>query len=71
MLHALSRSADGGFVSVPSRLFLSPSGLSSPAKLWRPSVAKTRRVALNEPATSVMTDFTRESPLTVTEDRPI
>src|SRR5581483_5417542 len=43
----------------------------APAKLWRPAVARTRRAALNDPATCVMTDFTRESPLTVTEDRPI
>jgi CBS domain len=41
------------------------------AKLWNPRAAGTRGVALNDSATRVVTDFTREPPMTVTEDRPI
>lgn len=41
------------------------------AKLWHPQVAGTRHVALTEPATRIVTDFTREVPVTVTEDRLI
>lgn len=71
MVHAESRPAEASLGLLPGRLHLSPTEHLAPARLWRPSVAKARRVALNDPATSVMTDFTRESPLTVTEDRPI
>jgi hypothetical protein len=39
------------------------------AKLWNPRAAGTRGVALNDSATRVVTDFTREPPMTVTEDR--
>jgi hypothetical protein len=41
------------------------------AKLWHPQAAEARRVVLTDSATSVVTDFTREPPVTVTEDRPI
>jgi hypothetical protein len=41
------------------------------AKLWHPQAAEARRVALSDSATSIVTDFTREPPVTVTEDRPI
>jgi signal-transduction protein with cAMP-binding, CBS, and nucleotidyltransferase domain len=58
-------------VSFPTRLFLSPSGYSSAAKRWRPLAAEARRVQLSDPARLVMTDFTREPPATVTEDRTI
>jgi hypothetical protein len=71
MVHAESRPAEASIGLLPGRLHLSPNEHLAPARLWRPSAAKTRRVTLNDPATSVMTDFTRESPLTVTEDRPI
>jgi CBS domain-containing protein len=47
---------------------LPPPEYSSAAKLWRPSAAQLRRVALSDPAEYVVTDFTRESPLTVTEE---
>ena len=70
MLDAPFRAANG-FVSLATRRPPALSNHSSPARLWRPSVAKVRRVALDDPATSVITDFTRESPVTVTEDRPI
>jgi hypothetical protein len=58
-------------MSFPTRLFLSPAGHSSITKLWRPAAAEARRVQLGDPATLVMTDFTREPPATVTEDRSI
>jgi CBS domain-containing protein len=41
------------------------------AKLWHPPAAEARRVALADPAARVVTDFTREPPMTVTEDRLI
>jgi signal-transduction protein with cAMP-binding, CBS, and nucleotidyltransferase domain len=55
-------------MSFPTRLLFSPAGDASVTKLWRPAVAEPRRVLLNDPAMSVMTDFTREPPATVTED---
>jgi signal-transduction protein with cAMP-binding, CBS, and nucleotidyltransferase domain len=58
-------------VSFPTRLFSSPSGYSSAAKRWRPLAAEARRVQLSDPARLVMTDFIREPPATVTEDRSI
>jgi signal-transduction protein with cAMP-binding, CBS, and nucleotidyltransferase domain len=58
-------------VSFPTRLFSSPSGYSPTAKRWRPLAAELRRVQLSDPARLVMTDFTREPPATVTEDRSI
>jgi DeoR family transcriptional regulator, catabolite repression regulator len=53
-----------------SRL-LSPTEYSPAAKLWRPRAAEGRRVALTDPAECLVTDFMREPPTTVTEDRPI
>jgi signal-transduction protein with cAMP-binding, CBS, and nucleotidyltransferase domain len=41
------------------------------AKLWHPRVAEARRVAPSDSAMRVVTDFTRELPVTVTEYRPI
>jgi len=41
------------------------------AKLWHPRAAEARRVALTDSAMRIVTDFTRETPMTVTEDRPI
>lgn len=71
MLNAQLRSADSSPVPFSSGPFR-PSIESSPAaKLWRPAAASVRHVALNEPATLIATDFTRETPATVTEDRPI
>jgi signal-transduction protein with cAMP-binding, CBS, and nucleotidyltransferase domain len=58
-------------MSFPTRLFLSPARHSSVTKLWPPAAAQARRVQLSDPATLVMTDFTREPPATVTEDRSI
>jgi signal-transduction protein with cAMP-binding, CBS, and nucleotidyltransferase domain len=58
-------------VSFPTRLISSPSGYSSGVKRWRPLAAEARRVHLSDPARLVMTDFTREPPATVTEDRTI
>jgi CBS domain-containing protein len=48
-----------------------PVEYSSAAKLRRPSAAEGRRVALTDPAECVVTDFTREPPMTVTGDCPI
>jgi hypothetical protein len=45
--------------------------MRSAAKLWRPSAAQARHVALSDPAERVVTDFARESPVVVTEDRAI
>jgi signal-transduction protein with cAMP-binding, CBS, and nucleotidyltransferase domain len=58
-------------MSFPTRLLLSAAGHSSVTKLWRPAAAEKRRVLLSDPATLVMTDFTREPPATVTEDSSI
>ena len=58
-------------MSFPTHLYLSPSDYASVTQLSRPSAAEARRVLLSDPARSVMTDFTREPPATVTEDRSI
>jgi hypothetical protein len=63
--------SENAIVSFPTRLFSSPSGYSSVAKRWRSLAAEARRVRLSDPASLVMTDFTREPPATVTEDRTI
>ena len=55
-------------MSLPTRVFLSPTGHSSITNLWHPAAAEARRVRLSDPATLVMTDLTREPPATVTED---
>lgn len=44
---------------------------ASIARLWRPRAAQARPVALADPARRIVTDFTREPPMTVTEDRLI
>lgn len=71
MLNARPRSANDNFVLFSSSPFRPSVEHSSTAKLWRPGAAQARYVALNDPATLVVTDFTREPPATVTEDRPI
>ena len=66
------RSADGNFVSSQNKSLRSPIDYhSSVARLWHPRAAETRRVALTDPAVRIVTDFTREPPMTVTEDRLI
>lgn len=72
------RAADGteSVVSSPSNSVRSSSlrpstEYSTAAKLWRPRAAEARRVSLTDSAESVVTDFTREPPITVTEDLPI
>lgn len=64
-------SADGNLVSAPRSSLQLPTEYSSPAKLWHPPAAETRRVTLTDTARRVVTDFTREPPMTVTEDRLI
>jgi CBS-domain-containing membrane protein len=71
MLGAEPRSANGNLVLFSSGPLWPSVEHSSAAKLWRPGAAQLRHVALNDPATLVVTDFTREPPATVTEDRPI
>lgn len=71
MLSAQPRSGNGNLVLFLSGAFWPAVEHSSAAKLWRPGAAQERNVALNDPATLVVTDFTRELPATVTEDRPI
>jgi DeoR family transcriptional regulator, catabolite repression regulator len=72
MLNAQPRSSEGNVVIFANRPHSSPLEHSSPAaKLWRPAAAEARRLTLNDPAVLVATDFTREAPVTVTEDRPI
>jgi CBS domain-containing protein len=58
-------------VSFPTHLYLSPGDYASVPQLSRPLAAEARRVLLSDPARSVMTDFTREPPATVTEDLSI
>jgi hypothetical protein len=58
-------------VSSPNKSLPSTTEHSSVAKLWRPRTGVTRRVALTDPALRIVTDFTREPPMTVTEDRLI
>ena len=72
MLNAQPRSSDGNVVIFSHRPASSPiERSSSAAKLWRPGAAEARHLSLNDSATLVVTDFTREAPVTVTEDRPI
>jgi signal-transduction protein with cAMP-binding, CBS, and nucleotidyltransferase domain len=71
MLSAGLQSADNSLVSFPSDALWSPIEHLAAARLWRPGAAETRRVALSDPAARIVTDFTREPPITVTEDRPI
>ena len=58
-------------MSLPTHLYSSPGNYAPVTQLSRPSAAEARRVLLSDPARSVMTDFTREPPATVTEDRSI
>lgn len=71
MFGAVAQSTIGGLFSSLTRRLFSPTESASAAKLWHPSAAQSRRVALRDPATFVVTDFTREPPVTVTEDCPI
>lgn len=65
------RSTDSNIVQFSNRPFRSFIEHSADTKLWRPGAAESRRVTRNDPATLVVTDFTREAPVTVTQDRPI
>jgi CBS-domain-containing membrane protein len=65
------RSDEEDPVSSPNKAFRSATEHSSVAKLWRPRTGGARRVALTDPAMRIVTDFTREPPMTVTEDRLI
>jgi hypothetical protein len=59
-------------VSTKPNFFYDPMlAMAAEAKLWRPNVAQARRVVATDPADLIVTDFTREPPVTVTEDRPI
>src|SRR5579862_2520206 len=71
MLNTQPRSAHKTLTPFPSDPPWSSIGHSTATKLWRPGAAEARRVALNDPATLVVTDFTREPPVTATEDRAI
>jgi CBS-domain-containing membrane protein len=71
MLDAESRSGSGSVVAFPSSEQWATTEPSSGAKLWRPWAAEARRVVLTDPAAYTVTDFTREPPVTVTEDRPL
>jgi hypothetical protein len=71
MLNTQRQSANSNPAPFPSDPFWSSVGHSTATKLWRPRAAEARRVALNDPATLVVTDFTRETPVTATEDRAI
>jgi signal-transduction protein with cAMP-binding, CBS, and nucleotidyltransferase domain len=64
-------SATGNAISARSSSIWLPIEYSSRAKLWRPLVAEARHVAVTDTAVRVVTDFTREPPMTVTEDRLI
>ena len=71
MFSAEARSTIGGLLSFLTRPLFASTEYASTAKLWHPAAAQARRVALRDSATSVVTDFTREPPVTVTEDCPI
>jgi hypothetical protein len=65
------RFADEDLISSPNKSLQSATEHSPVAKLWRPRTGEARRVALADPAVRLVTDFTREPPMTVTEDRLI
>jgi len=65
------RSAASNAIFARSSSIWLPTEYSSRAKLWRPLVAESRRVAVTDTARRVVTDFTREPPMTATEDRLI
>jgi hypothetical protein len=72
MLNSPTRSTDSNLVLFANSPIWSPIEHYSPAaKLWRPKAAEGRQLAFSDPAAHVITDFTREHPITVTEDRPI
>jgi hypothetical protein len=72
MLNSPTLAADSNLVLFANSPLWSPIDHYTPAaKLWRPEAAEGRHVAFNDPAVHVLTDFTREHPITVTEDRPI